>query len=125
MNDMPIPAVFRKLPIPMPPMLPAVVGVTGEHRFFRLNYEGSKAFWSDGRSGSTFSYHAGYNPYVNHPAMAIHLLDVSLGHDDEQATHSLFVDRLEAVVYVGTYKEVCHVLQKQHPPLRAPTPAGI
>lgn len=125
MNDLPIPDRFRKLPISMPPMLPEVVGVNSDNRFFRLNYEGSKAVWSDGRAGSTFSYCAAYDPYVNHVAMAIHLLDVSLGHDDEPATHSLFVDRQEATVYVGAYNEVCRVLQTQHPPPRPPTPAEI
>jgi hypothetical protein len=109
----------------MPPMLPDVVGVTSEHRFFRLNYEGSKPYWSDGRAGSTFSYYAAYDPYVNHLAMSIHLFDCSLGHDDEPPTHSLLVDRQEAAVYVGAYNEVRRFLQSQHPPRRPPTPEEI
>jgi hypothetical protein len=44
MNNLTVPEIFRQLPIPMPPALPKVVGVTGDKRFFRLNYEGSKAF---------------------------------------------------------------------------------
>ncbi len=124
MSDL-LPAGFRKLTVPMPPMLPDVVGVTSDHRFFRLNYEGSKPYWSDGRAGSTFSYYAAYDPYVNHLALSIHLLDVSLGHDDEPPTHSLLVDRQEAAVYVGAYNEVRHFLQSQHPPRRPPTPEEI
>lgn len=125
MNDLEIPDGFQKLPVPMPPMPPEIVRVTSDHRFFRLNYEGSKPFWSDGRAGSTFSYYAAYEPYVNHLAIAIHLLDVSLGHDDEPPTHSLLVDRLDDAVYVGDYREVCRFLQKQHPPRRTPTPEEI
>src|SRR5690348_2811297 len=125
MSDLPIPVGFRKLTVPMPPMLPDVVGVTSEHRFFRLNYEGSKAFWSDGRAGATFSYYAAYEPYVRHPAMAIHLHDVSLGHDDEPPTHSLLVDRHENAVYVGDYSDACRFLSAQHPPRRPPTPEEI
>jgi len=109
----------------MPPALPEVVGVTSDNRFFRLNYEGSKPFWSDGRAGATFSYYAAYDPYVNHLAIRVHLLDTSLGHDDEPPTHSLLVDRQEATVYVGAYNEVRRFLQSQHPPRQAPTPEEI
>jgi hypothetical protein len=106
-------------------MLPEVMGVSSDKRFFRLNYEGSKPFWSDGRAGAAFSYFSAYEPYVGHLAMAIHLHDVSLGHDDEFATHSLLVDRQESAVYVGAYKEVCQFLQTQHPPRRDPTPEEL
>lgn len=119
------PSDIRLLPTPMPPALPSVVGVSSDNRFFRLNYEGSKPFWSDGRAGATFSYFAAYEPYVEHLAMAIHLFDVSLGHDDEPPTHSLLIDRRESAVYVGSYGEVCRFLQKQHPPRRPPTPEEI
>jgi hypothetical protein len=125
MNNPPIPDSFRKLPLPMPPTLPEVMGITSDKRFFRLNYEGSKAFWSDGRAGATFSYYAAYNPYVNHVAMSIHLLGCNLGHDDESPTHSLLVDRQETTVYVGAYNEVRRFLQAQHPPRRPPTPEEI
>jgi hypothetical protein len=124
-NDLMIPPDFRLLPVPMPPMLPGVAGVKSDSRFFRLNYEGSKPFWSDGRAGATFSYCAAYEPYVDHLVMAIHFFDASLGHDDEPPAHSLLIDRRESAVYIGVYGEVCRFLQKQHPPRRPPTPKEI
>lgn len=124
-NDPIIPPDFCLLPVPMPPMLPGVVGVNGDSRFFRLNYEGSKAFWSDGRAGATFSYYAAYEPYVNHLVMAIHLFDTCLGHDDEAPTHSLLIDSTKAEVYAGEYEQVCHFLRRQHAPRRPPTPEEI
>lgn len=124
-NDQIIPPDFRLLPVPMPPMLPNVVGVNGDNRFFGLNYEGSKPFWSDGRAGATFSYYAAYEPYIDHLAMVIHLLDANLGHDDEPPAHSLLIDRRESAVYIGSYGKVCRFLQEQHPPRCLPTPEEI
>lgn len=91
-DNMTVPADFRLLPAPMPPMLPGVVGVSSDKRFFRLNYEGSKPFWSDGRAGAPVPYYAAYEPFVDHLAVAISLFDVSLGHDDEPPLHALLVD---------------------------------
>ncbi len=124
-DDLTVPADFRLLSAPMPPMLPSVVGVSSDNRFFRLNYEGSKPFWSDGRAGATFSYVAAYEPFVDHLAVAINLFDVSLGHDDEPPSHALLIDRANAAVYVGEYGEVCRFLRRQHPPRRPPTPEEI
>jgi len=36
------------LPVPLPPMLPEMVGV-GDSRYFAMFYMGSKATWTDGR----------------------------------------------------------------------------
>lgn len=116
---------FTKLPVGMPPMLPEVIGVRGESRFFSLSYEGSKPFWSDGRAGSTFSYYGAYQPFVEHLAVAIHLLDVDLGSDDGPPTHALLIDRQAAAIYVGDYDEAQQCLKNQHPPRRPPTPAEI
>jgi hypothetical protein len=121
-NDPTIPDDWRKLPVPMPPMLPEVIGVTGDSRYFSLSYEGSKAFWFDGRTGCTFSYFSAYQPYVEHLTMAIHLFEVDLGSDDGPPTHALLIDRQEAQVYVGDYDEVQRFLRKQHPPQQPLTP---
>jgi hypothetical protein len=109
---------FTKLPVGMPPMLPEVVGVRGERRFFSLSYEGSNPFWSDGRAGSTFSYYGAYQPFVEHLAVALYLFDVDLGSDDGPPTHALLIDRQAAAVYVGGYDEVQQCLKEQHPPRR-------
>ena len=125
MTELKIPESFRKLPVPVPPMLPEVVGVRGESRFFSLSYEGSKPFWTDGRAGATFSYFAAYQPFVEHLALAIHLFEVDLGSDDGPPTHALLVDRREAQVYVGDYDAVHHFLKEQHPLLQPLTPEEV
>jgi len=124
-DNLTVPADFRLLPPPMPPMLPDVVGVSSNGRFFSLSYEGSKPFWSDGRAGATFSYFAAYEPFVDHLAVAINLFDVCLGHDDEPPSHALLIDRANAAVYAGEYGEVSRFLRRQHPPRRPPTPDEI
>ncbi|MGH9429820.1 MAG: hypothetical protein ACRD2L_26340 [Terriglobia bacterium] len=124
-NNVTIPSDCRLLPIQMPPMLPDVVGVKSEARYFSLSYEGGKAWWSDRRAGATFSYYGAYEPYVSHLTMAIHLLDVDLGSDDGPPTHALLIDRGEGIVYVGGYDEVSCLLEQQHPPRCPPTPEEI
>jgi hypothetical protein len=37
------------LPVPLPPMLPEMVGIVGDSRYFAMFYMGSKATWTDGR----------------------------------------------------------------------------
>lgn len=125
MNAAQVPADFRKLPIPMPPMLPEVVGLRSDHRYFSLSYEGSKPFWSDGRAGGTFSYFAAYESFINHPTVALHLFEADLGSDDGPATHALLIDRQTSTVFIGDYGAVQGFLSKQHPPRRAPTPEEI
>jgi len=116
---------LRKLPVPMPPMLPEVIGLTSDCRYFSLSYEGGKAWWTDGRAGRTFSYYAAYQPYVEHFAIGLHLLGMDLGSDDGPPTHALLVDRQAAEVYVGEYDEVWRWLKTQHPPRQPLTPAEI
>lgn len=125
MNDQEVPADFCKLPIPMPPMLPNVVGLRGDYRYFSLSYEGSKPFWSDGRAGGTFSYFAAYEPFISHPTIALHLFEADLGSDDGPPTHALLIDRQTDDIYVGDYDAVGHFLAKQRPPRCQPTPEEI
>ncbi|MEG4242963.1 hypothetical protein [Microcoleus sp. AT9b-C3] len=63
---------FIELPVPMPPMLPEMVGVSNS-QYFAMYYQGSKATWSNGRGMATFSYYAVYAPLIEHIALAIHL----------------------------------------------------
>lgn len=116
---------LRKLPVPMPPMLPEIIGLTSDSRYFSLSYEGAKAWWTDGRAGHTFSYYAAYQPFIEHLAIAIHLFEADLGSDDGPPTHTLLVDRRAAEVYVGDYDEVRRWLKKQHPPHPPLMPAEI
>jgi hypothetical protein len=111
-----VPPVCRRLPVPMPPMLPELIGLETDSRYFSLSYQSEKAWWNDGRIAVTFPYYAAYEQYTEHLVVAIHLFDVNLGSDEFPPTQSLLVDRQTAAVYVGDYKEVEHFLEGQHPP---------
>ncbi|MEG4912259.1 hypothetical protein [Microcoleus sp. B7-D4] len=105
---------FIELPVPMPPMLPEMVGVSNT-QYFALYYQGSKATWSNGRGMATFSYYAVYAPLVEHIALAIHLESYNLGSDDEMPEHAILCDTVSHKMYVGAYKEIDYFLLQQHP----------
>ena len=108
---------FTLLSVPLPPMLPKMVGVVGNSRYFSIAYWGSKATWFDGRGLGTFSYFGVYSPLIEHPVLAIHLESYNLGSDDLPPTHAILCDCLEQKMYVGDYAEVEKVLETQHPPV--------
>lgn len=105
---------FVEIPTPLPPMLPAMVGVP-DSRYFSLYYMGSKATWTDGRQLATFSYYGVYEPLTEHMAVNIHLWPYHLGSDDEYPSHAIVCDCVEGKMYVGEYKEVEPFLDSQHP----------
>ncbi|MEG4036038.1 hypothetical protein QUA03_19655 [Microcoleus sp. S36b_A4] len=105
---------FIELPVPMPPMLPSMIGVSNT-QYFALYYQGSKATWSNGRGIATFSYYAVYAPFIEHIALAIYLEPYNLGSDDEMPEHAILCDCVHHKMYVGAYKEIDYFLLQQHP----------
>jgi hypothetical protein len=106
-------AQFVELLVPMPPMLPRMVGVSNT-QYFAIYYQGSKATWSNGRAMATFSYFAVYEPLIEHIALAIHLAPYNLGSDDFFPEHAILCDCALNKMYVGTYKEIHYFLSQQH-----------
>ena len=105
---------FIELPVPLPPMLPEMVGAS-HSQYFAMYYQGSKATWSNGRAMATFSYHAVYAPLIEHITLAIHLEPYNLGSDDEVPEHAILCDTVHHKMYVGAYKEIDYFLLQQHP----------
>jgi hypothetical protein len=108
---------FIELPVPMPPTLPEMVGVSNS-QYFAMYYQGSKATWSNGRAMATFSYYAVYAPLIEHITLAIHLEPYNLGSDDEfdeLPEHAILCDTVSHKMYVGAYKEIDYFLLQQHP----------
>jgi hypothetical protein len=104
---------FIELPVPMPPMLPKMVGAS-HSQYFALYYQGSKATWSNGRGMGTFSYYAVYAPLIEHIALAIHLEPYNLGSDDAFPEHAILGDCALNKMYVGSYEEIDYFLLQQH-----------
>lgn len=105
---------FIELPVPMPPILPGMVGIS-HSQYFSMYYQGSKATWSNGRAMATFSYYAVYAPLIEHITLAIHLESYNLGSDDELPEHVILCDTVRHKMYVGGYKEIDYFLLQQHP----------
>ena len=104
---------FIELPVPMPPMLPEMVGISNT-QYFALYYQGSKATWSNGRAMGTFSYFACYEPLIEHIALAIHLEPYNLGSDDELPEHAILCDCTLNKMYVTSYQKIACFLLQQH-----------
>jgi hypothetical protein len=104
---------FIELPVPVPPMLPEMVGVS-DTQYFAMYYQGSKATWSNGREMGTFSYYAVYAPLVEHIALAIHLEPYNLGSDDVFPEQAILCDCALNKMYVGTYEEIDYFLLQLH-----------
>jgi len=105
---------FIELPVPMPPMLPEMVGVS-HSQYFAIYYQGSKATWSNGRAIATFSYYTVYAPLIEHITLAIHLESYNLGSDDDAPKHAILCDTVHHTMYVGAYKKIDYFLLQQHP----------
>jgi hypothetical protein len=104
---------FTLIPVPMPPMLPQMVGTT-DSEYFAIYYQGSKATWSNGRGSGTFSYYAVYEPLIDHIALAIHARQYNLGSDDELPEHAILCDCTERKMYAGSCQEIDRFMQQQH-----------
>lgn len=104
---------LTKFQPPLPPNLSDYIGIVSQNRFIKLTYELSKPFWSDGTNGATFSYYAVFQPFIEHPAIAINLLDenIDLGTDDTEPTHAILLDRKEDCMYVGEVSVVKNILK--------------
>lgn len=105
---------FIELPVPMPPMLPEMVGASNT-QYFAVYYQGSKATWNSGRATATFSYYAVYAPLIEHVTLAIYLEPYNLGCDDEAPEHAILCDTVRHKMYVGKCKEIDCFLLQQHP----------
>jgi hypothetical protein len=99
---------------PLPPMLCDSIGIMSNQRFIKLTYEATKPFWTDGSFGTTFSYYGVFDPFINHPTIAINLLDnsIDLGSDDTFPTHAIILDRKENKIYLGNVETVNQLLAK-------------
>jgi hypothetical protein len=104
------------LAIPVPPQLEAVVGYTGDARWFGLSWTclGDTVLYDDGKSSGT-GHGWGYLGFVRHPSVAPHLRDLDLGSSEQDGRQRLVIDRQERRVFVADATEARSFLRVQFP----------
>ncbi len=93
--------------VPVPPMLAEAIGYTGQVFGHPLNARwvgfywersGDEANYDDGRASGTGEY-TGYQAFVDHPKVAVHLRHFDFGSSETQPHHYLLLDRDERRLY--------------------------
>ncbi|HLG75495.1 MAG TPA: hypothetical protein VKX46_03730 [Ktedonobacteraceae bacterium] len=96
-----------RLYVPVPPMLAEAIGYTGQvfgHRLdarwvgFYWERSGDEANFDDGRASGTGEY-TGYQAFVDHPRVAVHLRHFDFGSSEMQPRHYLLLDHVENHLY--------------------------
>src|SRR5712692_4150681 len=104
---------------PVPPMLAQACGYRGtvfgvplDARFVGLYWErsGDEVMYDDGRSSGTGEY-TGFQAFVDHPSVAVHLRHCDFGSSETRPRHYLLLDRAEHCLYALPVRVAQHVLQ--------------
>lgn len=106
---------------PVPPMLVEAIGYTGrvfgvslDARWVGFYWErsGDEAMYDDGRSSGTGAY-TGYQAFVDHPKVAVHLRSYDFGSSETQPRHMLVLDRTVQRLYALPVRLAQEVLHQQ------------
>lgn len=119
---------FTRLPVPLPPMLEALLG-RNSSRYFCL-YGNDAGYWSTGWESGAFHPLAIFKPLLSHPALALALREFVVCEEAQFPPHVLLADRQTAQWYVGDYAMAQQFLQSRNArpatqPPPAPPPADI
>jgi hypothetical protein len=96
-----------RLYVPVPPMLAEAIGYTGqvsghqlEARWVGFYWErsGDEAMYDDGSASGTGEY-MGFQAFVDHPKVAVHLRHFDFGSSEMRPRHYLLLDRAEFRLY--------------------------
>src|SRR5579883_3324012 len=96
-----------RLYVPVPPMLAEAIGYVGQvfghpldARWVGFYWErsGDEANFDDGRTSGTGEY-TGYQAFVDHPRVAVHLRHFDFGGSEARPRHYLLLDRAEHHLY--------------------------
>lgn len=123
-----MPPQFTRLPVPLPPILAALLG-QNRSRYFCL-YAHDAGYWSTGWESGDFPPLAIFKPLLNHPALALVLADFVVWEEAQFPPHVLLADRQTEQWYVGENATAQQFLQARNPrpatpPIPAPPPADI
>jgi len=110
-----------QLYVPVPPMLAEAIGYTGQvfghpldARWVGFYWErsGDEANYDDGLASGTGEY-TGYQAFVDHPKVAVHLRHFDFGSSETQPRHYLLLDRAEHRLYALPVRLAQQFLQRQ------------
>lgn len=111
---------FRRLDVPVPPMLEAAIGYSGPGRFVAFTWgAGDEAYLDDGQLSAT----ANGEPYLlfrQHRAVWPGLAGYDFGSEEAPAEHFLLLDRLTRLLYAVPARTAGNFLIGQWPDLFTP-----
>ncbi|MCT7981462.1 hypothetical protein [Laspinema olomoucense] len=92
------------LPMGIPPKLLSALQIDNEpdKRYIVLTYQATNCYVEDIYSGHTDSYRI-YSAFIDHFAVAIHLIGCDLGSDDSYPVYSLLLDQQKNQIWLGQY----------------------
>src|SRR5713226_2436027 len=106
---------------PVPPLLAEALGYTSQvfgqlldARWVGFYWEssGDKAMYDDGRASGSGEY-TGYQAFVDHPKVAVHLRHFDFGSSETRPRHYLLLDRAEHYLYALPVQIAQQFLQMQ------------
>src|SRR6266849_3964844 len=110
-----------RLYVPVPPMLAEAIGYSGQvfglpldARWVGFYWErsGDEANYDDGRASGSGEY-TGYQAFVDHPKVAVHLRHFDFGSSETRPRHYLLLDRAEYRLYALPVRLAQQFLQLQ------------
>jgi hypothetical protein len=110
-----------QLYVPVPPMLAEAIGYTGQmfgHPLdarwvgFYWEMSGDEVMYDDGQASGTGEY-TGYQAFVDHPKVAVHLRHFDFGSSETRPRHYLLLDRSEHRLYALPVRLAQQFLQLQ------------
>lgn len=104
---------LTEIAVKPPANIAGLINYPGAARYVALYYVGTNPTWDDGLASATFSYFGVYSPMIEHPVLAIHLLDADLGSDDGPPTHALVIDREGEKFLVGAIDDALRLVREQ------------
>lgn len=108
-----MPPQFTPLPVPLPPMLAAMLG-PNRSRYFCL-YAHDVGYWSTGWENGVFPPLVLFKSLLNHPALALALVDFVVWEEAQLPSHVLLADRQTEQWWVGESATAQQFLQARNP----------
>ena len=108
---------LKPLDLPVPPMLEESIGYSGDERYVAFYWTpfGDEVMWDTGYSSATGEWQP-WLLFVQHRLIAPALGLYNLGSSEQEATHSLLLDREERTCAVGLVNDVRAFLHEVNRP---------